>query len=171
MSQSSLNVLQVVQSHMCMGCGACAFACPSKLQMQDTQNLARRPGLVELEVPTTAELEQATAICPGIQWPAAPECPTEGHPELYDEWGPILEIWEGNSTDDEIRFKGSSGGVVTGLALACMVIDAPRQVGIKHGVREVELSWILEDNLAMRNILDNLGSKPYKRYRIYGKTL
>ncbi|MGV8712528.1 MAG: N-acetyltransferase [Nitrosomonas sp.] len=59
----------------------------------------------------------------------------------------------------------------TGLALACMVIDAPRQVGIKHGVREVELSWILEDNLAMRNILDNLGSKPYKRYRIYGKTL
>ncbi len=59
----------------------------------------------------------------------------------------------------------------TGLALACMVIDAPRQVGIKHGVREVELSWILEDNLPMRNILDNLGSKPYKRYRIYGKTL
>lgn len=59
----------------------------------------------------------------------------------------------------------------TGLALACMVIDAPRQVGIKHGVREVELSWILEDNHPMRNILDNLGSKPYKRYRIYGKTL
>ena len=59
----------------------------------------------------------------------------------------------------------------TGLALACLVIDAPRQVGIKHGIREVELSWILEDNTAMRNILDTLGSTPYKRYRIYGKTL
>ena len=59
----------------------------------------------------------------------------------------------------------------TGLALACLVIDAPRQVGIKHGIREVELSWILEDNTAMRNILDTLGSTPYKRYRIYGRTL
>lgn len=59
----------------------------------------------------------------------------------------------------------------TGMALACLVIDAPRQVGIEHGIREVELSWILEDNVAMRNILDSIGSKPYKRYRIYGKTL
>lgn len=59
----------------------------------------------------------------------------------------------------------------TGLALACLVIDAPRKIGIQQGIREVELSWILEDNLPMRNILESMGSKPYKRYRIYGKTL
>ncbi len=58
-----------------------------------------------------------------------------------------------------------------GSALACMVIDAPRKIGLAHGIREVELSWILEDNKSMRGILDNLGSKEYKRYRIYGKTL
>ncbi|HBV20331.1 MAG TPA: N-acetyltransferase [Nitrosomonas sp.] len=58
-----------------------------------------------------------------------------------------------------------------GVALACMVIDAPRKAGLAHGVREVELSWILEDNKSMRSILENLGSKEYKRYRIYGKTL
>ncbi len=58
-----------------------------------------------------------------------------------------------------------------GLALACLVIDTPRQAGIARGIQEVEMSWKLEDNAAMRSILDSIGSKQYKRYRIYGKTL
>lgn len=58
-----------------------------------------------------------------------------------------------------------------GMALACTVIDAPRRIGIEHGIEGVELSWILEDNKPMRGILDHLGSKEYKRYRIFGKTL
>lgn len=58
-----------------------------------------------------------------------------------------------------------------GMALACMVIEAPKKIGLEHGINGVELSWILEDNMPMRNILNNLGSKEYKRYRIYGKTL
>lgn len=58
-----------------------------------------------------------------------------------------------------------------GIALACLVIDAPRKAGLARGIREVELSWILEDNQSMRGILESLGSKAYKRYRIYGKTL
>ncbi len=58
-----------------------------------------------------------------------------------------------------------------GMALAIMVIDTPRQIALSRGVRAVELSWILEDNTAMRGILDYLGCREYKRYRIYGKTL
>ena len=58
-----------------------------------------------------------------------------------------------------------------GLALACLVIDAPRKAGAARGIQEVEMSWILEDNAAMRSILDSIGSDQYKRYRIFGKTL
>ncbi len=58
-----------------------------------------------------------------------------------------------------------------GMALACMVIDAPRQFALTRGMQEVEMSWILEDNLSMRGILDSIGGEQYKRYRIYGKTL
>ncbi len=58
-----------------------------------------------------------------------------------------------------------------GIALACMVINAPKHAAKKRGIKEVELSWILEDNKGMRGILDSIGSKQYKRYRIYGKTL
>lgn len=58
-----------------------------------------------------------------------------------------------------------------GMALAFMVIDAPRQTGLARGIKEVEMSWILEDNQAMRNILKSIGSREYKRYRLYEKTL
>lgn len=62
-------------------------------------------------------------------------------------------------------------GTPLGIALACLVIEAPRKTGLAYGIRDVEMSWILEDNMAMRGILDSIGSKQYKRYRIYGKTL
>jgi hypothetical protein len=58
-----------------------------------------------------------------------------------------------------------------GMALAFKVIDAPRKLARSLGVEAVELSWILEDNKAMRAILKGLGCREYKRYRIYGKTL
>jgi hypothetical protein len=58
-----------------------------------------------------------------------------------------------------------------GIVLAFMVIDAPRQRPLALGVREAELSWILEDNISMRTMLNSIGSKEYKRYRIYGKKL
>jgi len=58
-----------------------------------------------------------------------------------------------------------------GIVLAFMVIDTPRQYPLAQGVRDADLSWILEDNKAMRTMLDSIGSKEYKRYRIYGKTL
>jgi hypothetical protein len=63
------------------------------------------------------------------------------------------------------RFQGSA----LGAGLAFLLIDAMRGYGIRRGVQEVELSWILEDNMPMRNILTMLGGVPYKRYRIYEK--
>ena len=56
-----------------------------------------------------------------------------------------------------------------GAALGFLLIDALRVYGIRRGVQEVELSWILEDNMPMRNILTTIGGVPYKRYRIYEK--
>ncbi|MFQ5659625.1 MAG: N-acetyltransferase [Gammaproteobacteria bacterium] len=58
-----------------------------------------------------------------------------------------------------------------GMALAFLVIEAIRHALFSRGIYEVEMSWILEDNSGMRNILDSIGSIAYKRYRIYGKRL
>jgi len=58
-----------------------------------------------------------------------------------------------------------------GSALAMLVIDAVRQTARRRGVTQAEMSWILEDNRGMRSIIESLGSRCYKRYRIYGKPL
>ena len=58
-----------------------------------------------------------------------------------------------------------------GATLASMMIDAPRQIGLSRGFREIEVSWILEDNKPMRGMIEKAGIPEYKRYRIFGKTL
>lgn len=58
-----------------------------------------------------------------------------------------------------------------GAALALMVIQAVQVHALRRGVKEVELSWILEDNLGMRTILEGIGGRVYKRYRMYDKQL
>ena len=58
-----------------------------------------------------------------------------------------------------------------GTALAMLLIDAARQTALRRGVKEAEMSWILEDNRGMRSIIESLGSRCYKRYRIYSKAL
>lgn len=58
-----------------------------------------------------------------------------------------------------------------GPALAFMVIDAVRKPLHARGVTEVEMSWILEDNDGMRNIIETIGGEAYKRYRVYEKDL
>ena len=40
-----------------------------------------------------------------------------------------------------------------------------------RGVKQVELSWILEDNRPMRHIIEALGAHAYKTYRVYEKSL
>ncbi|MFL5576940.1 MAG: GNAT family N-acetyltransferase [Gemmatimonadaceae bacterium] len=39
------------------------------------------------------------------------------------------------------------------------------------GLRRAELSWVLEDNAAIRTALENLGGHVYKRYRLYDRPL
>ena len=58
-----------------------------------------------------------------------------------------------------------------GAALAFGVIADLQQPGLKRGIKEVELSWILEDNMSMRNIIESLNGRVYKTYRIYEKQL
>ncbi|MGR8919036.1 MAG: N-acetyltransferase [Gammaproteobacteria bacterium] len=58
-----------------------------------------------------------------------------------------------------------------GPGLALSVVEALREPGISKGLEEVEMSWILESNEAMKNIIDTLGGRQSKRYRIYEKTL
>ncbi len=62
-------------------------------------------------------------------------------------------------------------GKATGSALALAVIDAARDYHSGRGVRQGELSWILETNRPTRKLIETLGGIPYKTYRVYEKAL
>jgi len=49
---------------------------------------------------------------------------------------------------------------------SAMLIEGLK-VGLAAGVRESEASWILEDNVRMCRLLEAIGGRPYKTYRIY----
>ncbi|MFN5086339.1 MAG: coenzyme F420 hydrogenase/dehydrogenase beta subunit N-terminal domain-containing protein, partial [Novosphingobium sp.] len=73
----------------------------------------------------TAETESLiAAACPGSRLPAWPE-------GADVSWGPIASCQTGHATDPEIRFRGSSGGVLTALAVTAL------ETGLVDGIVHV----------------------------------
>jgi hypothetical protein len=65
------------------------------------------------------------------------------------------------------KYQGSPRGA----ALALGVIEAVRSWHAEHGAKQAELSWVLEDNRPTRDIIELVGGRPYKTYRVYEKAL
>lgn len=53
---------------------------------------------------------------------------------------------------------------------SAMLIEGLK-VGIAAGVTESEASWILEDNTQMRRVLEAIGGRVYKTYRLYERSV
>ena len=53
---------------------------------------------------------------------------------------------------------------------SAMLIEGLK-VGFNAGVRESEASWILEDNVMMSRVIEAIGGRVYKRYRIYERVI
>jgi len=87
--------------------------------MVDTESHGRRPLIASDAEP--AALRALAEVCPGYGIGPA-RVPEAQLARGYDQaaWGPVLEVWEGHATDPELRFRGSSGGVVSALALFCI---------------------------------------------------
>ena len=62
-------------------------------------------------------------------------------------------------------------GNAIGALLAFSLIETIRSNAVKIGGESAELSWILEDNTAMRDMLIAIDSHIYKTYRMYSKSI
>lgn len=58
-----------------------------------------------------------------------------------------------------------------GKGLEAVMLFEGLQAGFNAGFVEAEASWILEDNLRMRRVLEIFGAVPYKTYRLYEREL
>ena len=58
-----------------------------------------------------------------------------------------------------------------GRGLESAMLIEGLKVGFDAGFKESEASWILEDNVMMCRMLESIGGRVYKTYRIYEKSL
>ena len=108
---------------LCLGCGVCAFAGAGKVSMVDIDHVGLRP-VFSPDI-SEADKRRAHAICPTVQADFGELKRRSDYVPSVDKtternWGAITGIWEGYASDEEIRFKGSSGGALTALALYCL---------------------------------------------------
>jgi coenzyme F420 hydrogenase subunit beta len=110
------NVSQVAGYRLCHGCGACAYACEAgAIELRNFVDDGIRPVVEEARCQSCGV---CVSVCSGIQLDHSPATwPAEVLNELSGSWGPVLEVWEGHSADEEIWFKSGSGGAATALAL------------------------------------------------------
>ena len=87
----------------------------------------------------------------------------------------ICRVKQGRATTGRVPLMGVRKKYqkkAIGSALTFLVVDAVRHQLFARGIKEVEMSWILENNTGMRGFLENvIECSIYKRYRLYQKTL
>lgn len=113
------NAVDVAQRRMCIGCGACVYACEDhKLQLLNLLDEGLRPVMTE---GSCGSCTACVDVCPGV---GISHAARPGHAEwineLTESWGPVLEVWEGHASDAQLRRDGSSGGLASALSLYCI---------------------------------------------------
>jgi coenzyme F420 hydrogenase subunit beta len=110
------SIREVVDWGMCVGCGACFYACPhDAVELIDVPSIGIRPRINHELCAACEKTEDCLAICPG----RAVEAPPPSG-KIERELGTTLELWEGWAVDPETRRKASSGGILSALALYCL---------------------------------------------------
>ena len=122
------NVQDVAEWGLCIGCGACAYVCPENVSLVNVLTEGIRPKLAQSPC---GACDDCLKVCPGINVAHTTEQKKHNFiADLMKSWGPVLELWEGYAADPELRYKGSSGGLASALALYC--IEQESMHGVLH---------------------------------------
>lgn len=136
------SITDVAERHMCTGCGTCAFVQPDAIVMVDDLDQGRRP-----MVSSGTDTDVALEACPGIRLEHDYD---RTQPDLIGElaadWGPVLEMWDGFAADEELRWRASSGGAATALAL--FAVEQQGFHGVLHIAARKDVPWLNETVLS-----------------------
>ena len=141
-----------MRGRLCSGCGLCASIGGDAVTMA-----MRPPGFARpiQSAPLTPEVEQRIALaCPGsvvAPWPTGIE--------VDPLWGPYLAVHTGNATDPEVRHAGSSGGVLSALAIHALASGlADRVVHVAMDEASPTLNR-LQRSLSAAQVIEAAGSR------------
>jgi coenzyme F420 hydrogenase subunit beta len=154
--QQISSLQDVVDWGLCIGCGACAYACDKgAVTLENVESAGIRPRFTS---DGCGGCTKCLAICPGYSLDGnSLPLPVETHADR--EFGPALEVWEGYAQDPDVRYQASSGGLLSALALYCLE-QAKMQFVLHTGVDE-EKPWINKTikSTTKAEILSRTGSR------------
>lgn len=118
------SITKLVKNNLCTGCGACAgvFSIPAANMSLSAEGFLRP---IQSRPLNQTESDLFNKICPG-----AGLSHLGRDRSFLDIWGPMQGVMAGNAADDEVRFKGSSGGVLSALAIYLLETGAVQ--GVVH---------------------------------------
>jgi coenzyme F420 hydrogenase subunit beta len=119
----------VVGNGFCTGCGLCESLAPKgAIEMKLSELGYLRPAVVQAD--KVDALAVFSDTCPGKRIEHV-DFQEKRHPL----WGPLIAVRAGHSTDPEIRREGSSGGVVSALAIHLLdsgAVAFVAQIAVDH---------------------------------------
>lgn len=149
----------VVDWQLCIGCGACYYACDrGAIQLENVLDAGIRPRFIE---EGCGSCTRCLSFCPGNIVDG--DLMMEGRPKEteYDhEFGQALEIWQGYASDPEIRNMASSGGLLTALSLYCLERGGMQRV--VHTGMDPDQPWLNKTQISRNR--DDLLAKAGSRY-------
>ena len=113
-SPEPLELDQIVQSGLCIGCGLCvSIAGRERVELVMTPQGRERP--VAREPLSRETLVRINAVCPGTRIGGADPKSSSAMAKHDTVWGSAERLSVGHAADSAVRFRASSGGVLTAL--------------------------------------------------------
>jgi coenzyme F420 hydrogenase subunit beta len=151
-----LSASDVSAAQLCCGCGVCAYMRPDLYGMGDVEEFGRRP----IPVSVNAKGDRLQ-VCPGVSLSHSFDA---ADPELLRDLlpgcGPVYGVWEGHASDPEVRFSGSSGGVLS--ALCVYALEVERAHGVLHSACKPSAPYLNETVLSTSG--DHIRARTGSRY-------
>lgn len=120
------SVKKIIDNDLCLGCGICESIAPKKCTMEINEKGFYTPRFNSSL--SKSEEKMILKVCPAIN--------ISDSNKSKSVWGKLLEIKEAWSTEPEVRFKGSSGGVISALGIYLLekgLVDGILHVGLEEG--------------------------------------
>ncbi|MCL1825580.1 MAG: Coenzyme F420 hydrogenase/dehydrogenase, beta subunit C-terminal domain [Betaproteobacteria bacterium] len=143
----------IVKKNLCTGCAICAEMFQQTIvEMKISPDGFLRPKAIrEL---SHSEVDLFNTVCPGSSISHL-----HRNNSFTPIWGPVKEVMTGHAADDEVRHKGSSGGIVS--ALAIHLLETRQVHGVLHIVSSDQNPFenVAQISYAREDILRGAGSR------------
>jgi coenzyme F420 hydrogenase subunit beta len=159
-----LTLREIVEGGLCIGCGLCqSLAGADKIEIVLTPEGRERPVARQtLDEPT---IERINAICPGTRVEGAAHAEGAARVEgaespIHDVvWGPAQHLAIGYAGDPEVRYRASTGGILT--ALGQFLLASGRAKFILHVAASGQEPMRTERTLSFdaASVLEGAGSR------------